>query len=259
MSLAAIETENPPVAAADEDLSERSIQRFNLSLPARVEVRIDAKVSWHEVTRLEDVSAFGAGFHLKRPVKRGRLLSVSIPMPRQLRCYDYMEPQYRICALIRRCVPNDSDTFSVGVAFIGKEMPEGFLDHPEKLYELSERREDGLWTVAESSGTPNEEDLPLDLRRQTRFAIPEQLLLELLDENGDVTASEVTVTENLSKGGAAVFSSFDIETGAFIRVRSERHNITIVSIVRNHRVGDDGIQRLHLEFIDQFFPLEGIA
>ena len=96
------------------------------------------------------------------------------------------------------------------------------------------------------------------MRRHTRFAIPESLLLEMLDENGDVAASEISVTENISVGGAAVFTSFNIEPGAFLRVKSERHNLDIISIVRGKRVGDDGITRLHLEFIDHLFPLEGI-
>ena len=46
------------------------VQRYSLSLPTRVEVKVDNKFSWNEVTRMEDVSAFGAGFILKRPVKR---------------------------------------------------------------------------------------------------------------------------------------------------------------------------------------------
>jgi len=80
----------------------RRIQRYSLSLPARVEVHIDNSFSWNEITRLEDVSAFGAGMNLKRPVKRGRLLVLSVPMPRQLRCYDYLEPQYRTGRQSRR-------------------------------------------------------------------------------------------------------------------------------------------------------------
>lgn len=256
------EVETAPLQPSNEE-DARAIQRFSLALPARVEVRIDDKVAWHEVTRLEDVSAFGAGFQLKRPVKRGRLLSLSVPMPRQLRCFDFLEPQYRILGLIRRCIPvgdaTSSRSYSVGVAFIGKENPAGYPEDPAKLFDLGERREDGLWTVTGADPSPDETDLPLDLRRHTRFAIPESLLLELLDENGDVAASEVTVTENLSKGGAAVFTSFNVEAGSFIRVRSERHNVTIIAVVRGRRTGEDGISRLHLEFIDHLFPLEGIV
>jgi hypothetical protein len=80
----------------------------------------------------------------------------------------------------------------------------------------------------------------------------------MLDENGEVVASEVSVTENISVGGAAVFTSFDVKNGSFLRVKSERHDLTIISIVRGRPLGADGIVRLHLEFIDHLYPLEGI-
>lgn len=240
----------------------RRIQRYSLALPTRVEVRVDNKFSWNEVTRMEDVSSFGAGFILKRPVKRGRLLQVSAPMPRQLRCYDFLEPQYRVWGLVRRCVPitanPGAESYAVGVAFIGKNPPAAFGENPAKLYDLSQREEGGLWQLVEADPMPDETDLPAYLRRHTRFAIPETLVIELLDENGDVAASEVSVTENVSLGGAAVFTSFNIDVGSFLRVRSERLDASIISVVRGKRIGGDGIVRLHLEFIDHLFPLEGI-
>lgn len=245
------------------DQDNRRIQRYALALPTRVEVNIDNKSSWNEVTRLEDISAFGAAFRLKRPVKRGRLVQVSLPMPRQLRCYDYLEPQYRIWALVRRCLPIENNQgeqeFAIGVAFIGSKPPQAFLDDPSKLYDISSREDGGLWKLCELDPKADESDLPPELRKQTRFAIPESLVLELLDEGGDVAASEVSVTENVSLGGAAVFTSFNVEPGTFLRVVSERHGISIISIVRGKRVGADGIVRLHLEFIDTVFPLVGIG
>ena len=240
----------------------RRIQRYEIALPARVEVNIDEKFAWNELTRLEDISAFGAGFILKRPVKRGRLLVMSVPMPRQLRCYDYLEPQYRIWGIVRRCVAVADDPegnrFGVGVAFVGKNPPQSYVEDPSKLYDLSERADGGLWQLVEADPEPDESDLPGYLRRHTRYAIPESLLIELLDENGDIAASEVSVSENVSLGGASVFTSFDVRVGTFLRVTSERHGTTIISIVRGKRIGSDGIVRMHLEFIDREFPLRGI-
>ena len=240
----------------------RRIQRYALALPTRVEVKVDKKFSWSEITRLEDISAFGAAFSLKRPVKRGRMLLISLPMPRQLRCYDYLEPQYRIWGLVRRCLALGTNPaaqiYAVGIAFVGKNPPQAYLDNPSKLYDITDREDGGLWQLREMEDNPDESDLPVYLRRHTRFAIPETLVIELLDENGDVAASEATVTEDLSLGGAAVFTSFSVEPGTFVRVKSERHDISIISIVRGKRTGQDGIVRLHIEFIDNFFPLEGI-
>jgi hypothetical protein len=246
--------------AVDQD--QRRIQRYALALPTRVEVKVDQKFAWNEITRLEDISAFGAAFRLKRPVKRGRMMMISLPMPRQLRCYDYLEPQYRIWGIVRRCLPvcdaSGGQSYAVGIAFIGKNPPQAYLDNPSKLYDISDREDGGLWQLTELEDMPDESDLPPHLRRHTRFAIPETLLVEMLDENGDVAASETTVTENLSLGGASIFTSFNVEAGSFVRVRSERLDLSIISIVRGKRTGEDGIVRLHIEFIDHLFPLEGI-
>lgn len=240
----------------------RRIQRLALALPVRVEGKIDRIVSWNEITRLKDISAFGAGFQLNRPVKRGRLVVLTLPMPRQLRCYDHMEPQYRIWGLVRRCVPVNSNAtpeqYAIGLAFVGKHPPPGYTDDPAKLYDIVERSEDGFWQVTEAPDNPDERELPRELRRHSRYPIPINFLIETLDDEGNVTGAEMTVTENISLSGAAVFTSLETNVGSFLRVTSEQFGTTIISVVRGKRTGPDGIPRLHLEFIDHFFPLEGI-
>lgn len=239
----------------------RRIQRIALPLPTRVDVRVDATLAWNEVTRLTDVSPFGAGFTLKRPAKRGRLVLLTIPMPRQLRCYDFSENQYKVWGLVRRCIQANAggeEKYMVGVAFIGRKPPQSFLDDPSTLYEISHREEKGLWSIESYDSAADESGLSRDARKQTRFFIPEPLQLELLDENGAVCGSESTVTENLSHGGASVFTSMEIRRGTIVRVTSEQHNVSIISIVRACRVGEDRIRRLHLEFIDRYFPLSGL-
>jgi len=243
----------------------RRIQRISLPLPVRVDVKLDHNIDWSGITRLADVSAFGAGFTLKRPVKRGRLLLLTIPMPRQLRAYDYSEPQYRIWAIVRRCIETgkraQNPDYAVGVGFTGKNAPAGYLEKPSMLYDITHRADDGagFWQLTPADLHADDSDLPSDLRKQTRLHIPEQLVIEKIDATGTVLASEITVTENISVGGAAVFTTFDAEKGSFLRVTSERFGVTILSIVRGSRAGDDGITRLHLEFIDRYFPLEGIV
>jgi hypothetical protein len=250
----------PPAPPTAEE--NRRIQRISLPLPVRVEVRVDRNVTWNEITRLSDVSAFGAGFSLKRPIKRGRLIQMTIPMPRQLRSYDYSEPQYKIWGLVRRCLSvgnSSAPEYSIGAAFIGKAPPPDFLEHPSMLYDISHRSADeGFFRLVDADLTASEEHLPSDQRKQTRFHIPESLVLEKVDEAGNVLEAETTVTENLSLGGAAVFTTLQVDKGDFVRVTSARFNITILSIARGVRLGPDNIPRLHLEFIDRFFPLEGI-
>lgn len=243
----------------------RRIQRISLPLPIRVETRIDDDVKWNEITRLSDVSAFGAGFVLSRPLKRGRLVCMTIPMPRQLRSFDYGEPQYKIWGIVRRCISvgqtSNKPEHSIGVGFIGKTPPNAYITNPATLFDISHREGsgDGFWHIRPADLMADDSALPTDIRKQTRFHIPESLRLERVDPAGSVIESETTVTENISLGGAAVFTTLNAEAGTFLRVSSERFNVTILSVVRGTRVGQDGITRLHLEFIDRLFPLEGIG
>jgi len=245
------------------DTDKRRVQRISLPLPSRVEVKINDQVSWNEVTRLTDISAFGAGFSLKRPLKRGRIVLLTVPMPRQLRCFDFGDAQYRVWSLVRRCIPVRNDKgevrYSVGVAFTGKNPPAGYINDPSILYEITHREEEGLWHIAESDVTKADlAHLSKEERRQTRFFIPENVTLEVLDSDGNICDTETTVTENISFGGAAIFTSLKVPDGSFVRLTSHRYDIKIISVVRGSRKGADGLLRLHLEFIDHFFPLEGI-
>lgn len=152
----------------------------------------------------------------------------------------------------------NEENHAVGVAFIGKEPPSSYLEDPAKLFEISHQDEGQLWNVVAAPNHPDESLLPKELRRHSRFPIPATIIIEKIDEAGDVVASEQTVTENLSLSGSAVFSTLDVEIGEFVRVKSEQYNVSIISVVRGRRVGQDNIPRLHLEFVDRFFPLEGI-
>ena len=243
----------------DQDV--RRIRRINLPLPIRVEHSVAKGNAMNEITRLIDVSAFGAGFNLKHPIKRGRLLLMTIPLSRQLRNYDYLEPQYKVWGLVRHCIPvrdNKGERYAIGTAFIGKNPPNSYLDDPAKLYEISHREETHFWQVVEAPNNPDESHLPKEDRRHTRYQIPINIALEVLDDIGNSVAKETTVTENISLGGASVFTGLNANVGSFLRITSEQYNVTITSIVRGKRKGKDGIPRLHLEFFDRYFPLEGI-
>ncbi len=241
----------------------RRIHRVSLTLPMRVASYISPTTTWDEITRLNDVSAFGAAFNLKRPIKRGRLLEMTIPLPRQLRCFDYSESQYRVWGIVRRCIPINFNTlaerYAIGVAFIGKYPPSNYHNEPEKLYDISTREDKGLWQIIPAPTKPDESLVPKEDRRHSRYSLPISITLETLDEHKNVTASEISVTENLSLSGAAVFSSLPAGVGTFMRLTCDQYNVSIISIVRGKRMGVDGIPRLHLEFIDRLFPLEGIG
>lgn len=254
----------------ENERNRRQRERLNLSLPIRVVCRETTSESWEEITRLIDVTPFGAGFTLARAPEVGRLLQLTIPMPRQLRCYDHAEQQYKVWSLVRhvRKTTNEQTNnliYQIGVAFIGKYPPASFTSDPATLYEVIEPDNVGFWRFREVQAQEAADENPqkiagaVDLRRFTRHQIPLGVTIEIFNERGETVASEITVTEDVSLTGAAVFTTLDVEQGRFVRLTSDEYEVTIVAVIRQRKIGSDGVARLHLEFIDRQFPLENAS
>jgi hypothetical protein len=214
-------------------------------------------VEWTEITRLIDVTPFGAGFTLKRLVEKGRLLHMTIPMPRQLRVFDHVEDQYRVWALVRYVRPTNPPgskllVCEVGVAFIGKQPPRSYEADPTKRYEIGALTPGELISVEEST-IP--ELASSDKRSQTRHNIPVDMLIETFKDNGEVDFSELTVTENISPQGAAIYTTLNLPIGRFIRLSSEQYKVSVHAAVRGYSMGPAGMPRIHVEFIDREWPL----
>jgi hypothetical protein len=233
-------------------------ERLELRLPVRVHCRETPDFEWVEVTRLTNVTPFGAGFTLRRPTERGRLLHMTIPMPRQLRVFDHVEDQYRVWAMVRYMRSLESkDTkplFEVGVAFIGKHPPRTYDEDPSRRYEVAGSFAEALAVAkdVEEIASPMPSS---DKRIHTRHNIAVDMFLEILDEKGEAAQSESTVTENISRRGATVFTTFTVPIGRFIRLTSQQYSLTVHAAVRARSTGSDGISRIHVEFIDREWPL----
>ena len=235
--------------------SRRLRERLGLKLPVRVRGRESVVSEWTEVTRLIDVTPFGAAFPLKRPTEKGRLLQLTIPLPRQLRVFDHVEDQYRIWGLVRHVrsvVERDSPTrFLVGVAFIGKHPPASYESEPTKRYGLSKPGGTELPTVEELSRIQKTSER----RVHSRHNIGVDMLIETLNEDGEVIESEASVTQEISKNGATLFTMLQVPLGRFLRLTSNQYKLTAHAIVRARSTGADGIRRIHVEFIDTEWPL----
>lgn len=233
-------------------------ERLELKLPVRVRCREAVDLEWTEITRLIDVTPFGAGFTLKHPIEKGRLLHMTIPMPRQLRVFDHVEDQYRVWALVRyvkaKPPPPGSETilFEVGVAFIGKRAPRSYEEDPSKRYEIGGVNPEQLNTIEEWAPT---ELASSDKRTHTRHNIPVDMLIETFNEKGEVELSEHTVAENISQKGAAIYTTLSLPIGRFIRLSSEQYKLAVYAAVRGHSMGPAGVPRIHVEFIDREWPL----
>ena len=250
-----------------ESKSRRLRERIKLALPVRVRGRDSLEHEWVEMTRLIDVTPFGAKFALTHPTEAGRLLHLTLSMPRQLRCFDHIEDQYRVWAVVRHVVAFTQPgaepglgaplRYEIGAAFTGKHPPPSYLEDPSRRYEVAALSGDSnMWEVreVEQGGA----DASASRSKETRLQMPVNVTVEVFDEHGGVRASEQTVTENISRRGAAVWTTLEVEPGRFVRMTSLDTGLSVVAAVRAHRRGPDGIPRLHLEFVDRQWPLEGI-
>jgi hypothetical protein len=223
----------------------------------RVTCRETVNHQWTEMTHLVDVTPFGARLRLKRPTETGRLLLLTMAMPRQLRTFDHVEDQYRVWSLVRNLRRLDPETnkgavVEIGVAFVGKRPPASFQKDPSVRYEIK-NLQTGLWNIEEESEMLSEVD-STDKRDDSRHTIPIEVVIEVFGDDDASPQSESTVTENISRSGAAVFTSMNLERGRFLRM-STRDGLTVMAAVRNRSIGPDGIARLHLQFIGGEWPL----
>jgi hypothetical protein len=233
--------------------SKRIRERVRLALPVRVRAMGVRGLAWEELTRLMDVSPFGARLSLSRPTEPGRLLHLTMPLPRPLRSFDHAEDQYRVWSLVRnvRAFTEGAVTrFEVGLAFVGKYPPAGHAEDPEKLYDVDLSKPGGLYE-------PKPKERP-ERSDATRLGMAVEVEVALLDGQGGVTQTGVTVTENLSRRGAAVYAPFGAERGSFVLLRSAQFGLEVLAAVRACRTDERGVTRLHLEFLDREWPLDGV-
>jgi hypothetical protein len=204
------------------------------------------------MSRLVDVTPFGARMRLKRPTETGRLLLLTMAMPRPLRCFDHVEDQYRVWSLVRHlrvldAAKHNGAVIEIGVAFVGKRPPESFLKDPSTRYDIA-NLQSGMWALQEESAELLSEVDPSDKRNETRHTIPMEITLEVFGSEREAPQIENTVTENISQHGAAVFTALNLERGRFVKLRT-RDGVEVMAVVRKRLIGADGIARLHLQFV----------
>jgi hypothetical protein len=225
-----------------------------ISFPVKVEAFAPENKVWREISRVENVSQTGADFYLTRAVEIGQLLLLKLPIKKNLRRFDFDKEQYRVWAIVRDCRPtlrNSLSVYHVSVAFIGKEPPASFHQNPLTIYKLTKIGADKFWQISESRQGPEN-------RRHPRYPIPIDVYIAIYDAQENIVAHEKTVTENISESGASVFSDLQLRVGDAVKLIKQTGGFSAHAIVRNRRVGKDNLPRLHLEFVNGTFPLEGI-
>jgi hypothetical protein len=213
----------------------------------------DEESSWKEVADLLSISSTGSGFFLKRECGVGSLVSLTMPLPAHLRFYDHDKELYRVWGLVQHCHPVEADddkNYHIGVAFIGKKPPASYDEDPQQTYRICGITRDGLWKVEEAR-------TPFKTRKHARFRKPVDHYLALVDRKQRTVGGERSVTENISKSGAAVFTTLDIGVGERVKFICEKYDYSGLAVVCNRQEAKGSTPaRLHLQFIDNAFPIE---
>lgn len=248
---------------ADSGKIQRRYERKQLPLSVRIRGHESAESEWSEITRLIDVTPLGTRFILKRLTEKGRILHLTVAMPRQYRCFDHTEDQYRVWALVRwtsvlEPMTEDEMLLDVGVAFVGKHPPAGYLKNPLTRFSAEFAIETGETKIWEYSSLASDPHSYANRREESRYRIPIDASLEVLNTSGQVIRTEFTVTEEISLKGASVYTEFAVPSGQFVRLTSAQLNASVIAVVRSAYTKEDNLTRLGLEYVKGRLPLAGI-
>lgn len=213
----------------------RRCGRMNLSIPVRVTGHDHTKGKWHEMTDTIDVSRTGARLRLRRRVRQGTLLFLTLPMPTKMRAHGFAEQSYNVYALIRTVDPPKNGVRAVGVEFLGDHPPAGFIEKPWAIYRT--KRKGGS-----------------ERRRHRREEQAEAVMIEYLDEQGQSLGREEVRSENISRRGIRVVGSAAPAEFDLVAINCARLRFDAAATLRDRFRGKDGLERLCFQFIDKEWP-----
>lgn len=236
------------------DSESRNARRSHSELKTIVQVKESEEETWKEVTRVTTVSRNGAGFSLSRECTPGRLVTLVLPMPTELRAYDQDREVYPVMGLVQYCNKGMIDgekRYHVGVGFIGKHIPASFKANPLQSYRIVGMTKEGLWTVTEA-------ETPFKARRHPRFWLALDVTVTLLQREKKTVNKENAVTQNIGASGVSVVCSLDASIGEKVKFACKSLDFYALAIVRNRKEKEGQPATLHLEFIENMFPVEKI-
>lgn len=237
-------------------INSRKSERISTLLKATVKFKGNNNENWKEISETVSFSRNGAGFLLRHECQPGRMLSIMLPLPKHLRCYDKDKEFYRIWGLVQHCskvTEENFDGFHIGVAFTGKDAPAGYHENPAASFRICGINGEGLWSVEQTAK-------PFINRKYPRFYTDLDVWLELLDEEGENDfVKEKTVTENISVSGASVYSNLDLKIDDCLTFTSKTHDFSALAVVRGKKPSERERPKIHLEFINAKFPVEKLA
>ena len=191
---------------------------------------------WKLVTEIKSVSRTGAGFTLERQCQIGQLLSLMMPLPSYLRCYDEDKELYKVYGLIQHCSPISDENgagYHIGVAFVGKHAPESYRENAHQSYKISGMSDEGFWKIAENAR-------PFIHRKHPRYPVSISISLSIHEPEKEPAKFHKSEEES-AKFEDIEFGDIEFEDTETIRIKStdieaeeiEIEPVIVGSIVEN--------------------------
>jgi hypothetical protein len=214
-----------------KDGNRRRNQRIKMSLPTRVSGYDSSKNKWDEMTQTVDVSRTGVSLRLRKRLRCGNVVYLTLPLPSKLRMHGFSDASFNSYAIVRRVDPLQNGQRVVAFEFIGEHPPKGYVEKPWIIFKPQQ------W-----SG--------LERRRIERLNRMEKVVVEYFDDNFHSLAKEETVTENVSHMGMRLYVKYAPFEFDLIRVSCVNRQFESLALVRNRYVGKEGLERLCIQFLN---------
>ncbi len=214
---------------AESKDSRRRSERIKLSLPVRVAGHDKKQGKWQQVTETIDLSRTGLNLRLRKYLRHGMVVYLTLPLPDKLRSHAYGAPSYNVYALVRRVGAAKNGVRVIGLEFIGEHPPMGYLEKP--------------WMVFRTKSWSGR-----DRRRVPRKPKNELFQIEYFSEAGKRLAQETARGEDGSSMGLRLCVRMAPAEFDFVRVVSANRTLNCLAYVCNRFIGKDGMERLCLEF-----------
>jgi hypothetical protein len=196
---------------------------------------------WEETTSTTDVCQGGVALNLSRPAAMGQVMLLSLPLPPIFRRYDATAVSYRVWSLVRYA-GTEGPPYRMGLMFLGRHPPRGYEANPGGLYFLPSDPQPA-WAVKRSF---------------QRYELLVTVRLRRLDESREGPPEELTITEDLSLGGAKVRTGLTVSKGELVLVQEVDGPFRASAVVQNVAMGPDKVTRMNLQFMDEDEAARGV-
>ncbi|MBP6002770.1 MAG: hypothetical protein KA746_04980 [Pyrinomonadaceae bacterium] len=219
-----------------------------------VSVRENAFNESVEVAELTAISRFGAGLQVGRECRVGRLISVGLPRSKDLKSHPHLDLAKSVVCLVQQCTEVTIDgkpAFHIGVVFVGNTFPPSYDADPTQCYRICGNGADGLFKITEVAGQ-------FKARRHPRFQVELEVSLLLINAVDRSVIRSTGFTRDISSSGVMVVCALNANVGDKIKFGCREIDFHGFAVVKQRRGQFEYETYLHLEFVENKFPIERV-